>query len=112
MQPLVSILIPTHNRIELFKVAFQSAINQTYANIEIVISDDSDNDETYQYMQDYLSDSRIKYQWNKGFDAKQNWQWVLTHSNGEYFNYLLDDDAFAPDKIEKMVGKMSKTDDS
>lgn len=102
-QPLVSILIPTHNRIDLFKVAFQSAINQTYKNIEIVISDDSDNDETYQYMHSYISDSRIKYKWNKGFTAKQNWHWVLANSRGDYFNYLLDDDVFAPDKIEKMV---------
>lgn len=102
-QPLVSILMPTHNRVELFKIAFQSAINQTYKNIEIVISDDSDNDETYQYVQAYLHDPRIRYSWNRGFDAKQNWQWVITHCEGDYFNYLMDDDIYSPDKIEKMV---------
>lgn len=102
-QPLVSILIPTHNRLDLFKISFQSAISQTYKNVEIVISDDSDNDETYRYIQAYLHDKRINYKWNKGFDAYQNWHWLINNFHGEYFNFLMDDDVFAPDKIEKMV---------
>lgn len=102
-QKLVSILIPTHNRLDLFKIAFQSVMNQTYKNLEIVISDDSDNDETYQYMQAYLHDDRIHYKWNKGFDAYQNWMYLIKNCHGEYFNFLMDDDAFAPEKIEKMV---------
>lgn len=102
-QPLVSILIPTHNRLDLFKIAFQSAISQTYKNLEIVISDDSDDDKTYQYMQAYLHDKRIKYKLNRGFNSAQNWQWLIEHCQGEYINFLMDDDIFAPEKIEKMV---------
>ena len=44
--PLVSILIPTYNRPHYFKIALESALAQTYSNIEIIIGDDSTNDET------------------------------------------------------------------
>lgn len=53
--PLVSILIPTYNRPYYFQMALQSAINQTYKNFEIVIADDSTNDETMTLIQSYLN---------------------------------------------------------
>ncbi len=43
--PKVSILIPAYNRPHYLKLALKSALNQTYENIEIIISDDSTNDE-------------------------------------------------------------------
>ncbi|MEH7221468.1 glycosyltransferase family 2 protein, partial [Bacillus toyonensis] len=39
--PLVSILIPTYNRPHYFQLALDSALAQTYPNIEIIIGDDS-----------------------------------------------------------------------
>ncbi len=53
--PLVSILIPMYNRPQYFQMAWQSAINQTYKHFEIVIADDSTNDETMTMIQPYLS---------------------------------------------------------
>ena len=44
--PLVSILIPTYNRPHYFKIALESALAQTYSNIEIIVGDDSTNNET------------------------------------------------------------------
>ena len=44
--PLVSVLIPTHERPHYFSLALASVINQTYQNIEIIISDNSCDDET------------------------------------------------------------------
>ncbi|MGR5989353.1 glycosyltransferase family 2 protein [Bacillus paranthracis] len=45
--PLVSVLIPTYNRPNYFKIALDSVLAQEYPNIEIIITDDSTNDETY-----------------------------------------------------------------
>ncbi|MCZ6133070.1 glycosyltransferase family 2 protein [Campylobacter ureolyticus] len=45
----VSIVIPTYNRLELFKKALNSALMQKYDNFEIIISDDSTNDEVKNY---------------------------------------------------------------
>ena len=44
--PLVSILIPTYNRPHYFQLALNSALAQTYPNIEIIIGDDSTDNKT------------------------------------------------------------------
>jgi glycosyltransferase involved in cell wall biosynthesis len=109
--PLVSILIPTHNRPEYFKIALESALHQTYRNIEIIISDNSDGNQTEKIIQEYLPNKKIHYQRNPGFKFMQNWLWVLENSQGEYFNYLLDDDIFHTNKISRMMDYYLTRDD-
>lgn len=102
--PLVSILIPTHNRPEYFKEALESAINQTYRNLEIVVSDDSDDDITYKLIQKYLQvDGRIKYFYHKSISALCNVNLLCDNIRGEYMSWLMDDDLYALNKIEKMI---------
>lgn len=110
--PLVSILIPTHNRPEYFKIALESAINQTYQNLEIIVSDDSDDDRTYKLIQDYLrTDERIKYFYHCGMDADNNYSILLDNTTGEFINWLMDDDAFMHHKIETMIDYYRDNDD-
>jgi len=102
-KPLVSICIPTHNRPDFLKQALQSALNQTYKNIEIVISDNSDNDETQKYV-DSMKDKRINYYRsasNLAFFLNINMAAQFAH--GTYIKYLLDDDLLKPDCVSKMV---------
>ena len=104
--PLVSIIIPTFNRPKFFQEALESVLNQTYRNFEIIISDDSTNDETEKLIQPYLKKySCIKYFRNKGFTANDNWNFLRKYNNpnAEYVNWLLDDDLFYPAKLERMV---------
>ncbi|HCW53415.1 MAG TPA: hypothetical protein DG753_06700 [Clostridium sp.] len=102
--PLVSILIPTHNRTEFFRIALESAINQTYKNIEIIVSDNSDTFDTKDMMQEYLNRyDNIIYTYESGLNIKENWNTCLKQAKGEYINYLMDDDIFEYTKIEKMM---------
>lgn len=106
--PLVQILLPTLNRPQFFPIALESAINQTYRNIEIVVSDNSTNEQTYAAVQPYLAqDSRIKYFRHDGSDPAANGlllnKYWKEHLEADYFNWLHDDDMFYPTKIEKMV---------
>ena len=104
--PLVTILIPTFNRPKYFREALESALNQTYRNIEIIISDDSTIDDTEHLIQDYLArDKRIKYFRHKGFTSHDNWNFLRAYNNpaAEYVNWLMDDDLFYPRKLEVMV---------
>lgn len=49
MEPLISVYIPTYNRLELLKRAVQSVQNQTYKNFEIIIVDDNSSDGTQDF---------------------------------------------------------------
>lgn len=103
--PLVSILIPTHNRPEYFEIALNSAINQTYKNIEIIVSDDSSNDLTQKIIEAYLKryDFIKYYRAPMEYDGLQNMRNCYKYANGEYINYLMDDDTFDKCKLEKMI---------
>ena len=103
--PLVTVIIPTFNRPKYFREALESVLNQTYRNIEIVISDDSTNDATEALIQNYLDNPRIKYFRNRGFTASDNWNFLRAYNNpvAEYVNWLMDDDLFYPTKIERMI---------
>ena len=102
--PLVTVIIPTYNRPNYFKIALDSALNQTYRNIEIFISDNSSNQET-KHLIDTYDDSRIKYEYHPEFDVNENWNHCRHYNNpqAEYVNWLMDDDLFYPTKIAKMV---------
>ncbi len=104
--PLVSVIIPTFNRPKYFREALDSALNQTYRNIEVFVSDNSTDDATENLMQDYLArDDRIKYFRHKNFDADGNWNFARSYNNpkAEFVNWLMDDDKFYPTKIAKML---------
>lgn len=102
--PLVSILIPAYNRPQYLEQALKSALAQTYQNIEIVICDDSSNDEVESMLKPYLERyDHIKYYKNKKNLFYKNPHKCFKLSSGEYINYLMDDDLLHPQKIEKML---------
>lgn len=102
--PLVSVLIPAYNRPYYLELALQSALNQTYPNIEIIISDDSTNDEVEKMLEPYLNKyNNIRYYRNNPPLVEGNFDRCFQLARGEYINYLMDDDIFHPEKIEKMI---------
>lgn len=105
-KPLVSILIPTYNRPIYFKQALISAVLQSYPNIEVVICDDSTNNNSQKIALQYKKKFpyKIKYYKNKiTKGGRLNFQSALEKANGEYINFLMDDDLFHPQKIERMM---------
>ncbi|PRT19559.1 glycosyl transferase family 2 [Bacillus toyonensis] len=103
--PLVSVLIPTYNRPHYFEKALCSVLEQTYPNIEIIIGDDSTNDETEKVLQKYLCKySNINYIKNSSTLGQfENALMLCNEASGEYINFLMDDDIFHVNKIEKMM---------
>lgn len=104
--PLVSILIPTHNRPKYFQIALESAINQTYRNIEIIISDDGIDEKTENIIKEkYLvENNNIKYFNNqKNLGQVDNVLKLLNLANSKYISFLYDDDVFNINKIEIMM---------
>lgn len=113
--PLVSVLIPTYNRPEYLRIGLESVLRQTYANIEIIIGDDSTNNETKTMLRPYLEQhSNIRYIDNGGPLGKQggiNFHRITRLAKGEYINYLMDDDIFHPEKIQRMMDYYLQFDD-
>ncbi len=105
--PLVSILIPTHNRPDYAELALQSALAQTYPHIEIIVNDNSDDTLTQDRLAPYLERFRnIHYASTPGCGAMDNFQRCYARAKGEYVNFLMDDDLFHPEKIQKMMSFM------
>ena len=92
MEPLVSILIPTRNRPALLIKAINSALAQTYKQIEIVITDNSDADQSCA-LQAFIEDKRVLYIKNlENIGPILNWRKALESSRGKYCLILPDDD--------------------
>lgn len=97
-------MIPTYNRPEFFQHTLNSALLQTYKNIEIIVCDNSTDDRTEKLMQDYVADPRISYYRNRDAKSKEkNFIPFKSLARGEYLQWLMDDDLLTEDKLEKMV---------
>ncbi len=102
--PLVTIAIPTYNRADSFlSQALQSAVGQTYNNIEIIVSDNCSADHTEAVVKSF-QDSRIRYfKQIENIGSNNNCNFCLKQAAGEYFLLLFDDDVIDPDFIEVCV---------
>jgi len=97
--PLVSCIIPTKNRPDLVKRAIQSVFGQSYKNIEIIVVDDSTNDETQKTITPL--GGRIRYIKNeKSRGAQYSRNRGLNEARGDAIAFLDDDDIWLPEKTE------------
>ena len=98
--PLVSIGIPTYNRANSYlKHALRSAVNQTYKNIEIIVSDNCSPDNTEAVVKEF-NDPRIRYYKQKeNIGSLNNSNFCLEQSQGTYFLMLFDDDLIDNDFV-------------
>lgn len=102
--PLVSILIPTFNRADYLGAAIDSALAQTYKNIEIIVHDDASTDNTPGVLALY-HDPRlriIRTEDNHGMLG--GWNFIVQEAKGEYVKFLASDDLLAPTCVTELVG--------
>lgn len=102
--PLVSIVIPTHNRKEMLLRLVKSIHASTYRNIEIIIVDDASSDGTSAYIQEHLKHSRLTIIRNKKnlFTAGSR-NVGLKKARGEFMCFIDDDNVVEKTMIEEMV---------
>jgi len=113
MDPKVSVIIPTYNRPRLIKRAIKSVLNQTYQNFEIIVVDDSENDETKKIVESF-GDKRIKYIKNEirtTPPGARNIGIKNSDSQSKYIASLDDDDEWLPQFLEKCVSKLEERND-
>lgn len=106
--PKVSIIIPVYNGANYLREAIDSAISQTYKNIEIIVVNDgsSDNGETEKIALSYGDKIRYFKKENGGSSSALNLG--IKMMTGDYFSWLSHDDLYEPNKIEKVVEKIDE----
>lgn len=106
--PKVSIVIPVYNGSNYLHEAIDSALNQTYLNIEIlVINDGSDDDgETERIAKSYGEKIRYFAKSNGGTSSALNVG--IRNMTGDYFAWLSHDDLYHPENIEKQILTLEK----
>ena len=104
--PLVSVIIPTHNRPLQVVQAVQSVFNQSFQNFEVIVVDDGST-----VCKSGFNDLPVRYikQEHLGAPAARNRG--IKESKGKYVAFLDDDDTFLPEKLERQVGFMEANPD-
>lgn len=104
-RPLVSICIPTHNGEKFLEEALQSVVQQSYKNIELVISDDRSKDKTLSIIEKFKTeaDFPILLVHHKPNGIGANWNNSIRHARGEYIKFLFQDDLLYPTCIEELM---------
>lgn len=105
MNALVSVLIPVYNRVSLVSETIESARNQTYQNIEIIIVDNCSTDGTWDLLKDYaIKDNRIRiFQNLENIGPVRNWKRCIDEAKGEYAKILFSDDLIAENFIKETI---------
>lgn len=99
---LVSVCIPNFNNARYLKSCIESALAQTYANVEIIFSDDCSSDESLSIANQYKD--KIKVIENKiNMGQPRNTNLCIDASSGDYIVILHSDDELLPNFCEKLV---------
>lgn len=104
--PLVSVVIPAYNRVQLLERSVRSAFSQTYTNIEVIVIDDGSTEDVRGALKNF-DDPRLKYfhrDENKGISSARNFGITLTH--GKYVAFLDSDDEWREGKIAAQLERM------
>ena len=105
-EPMVSIIIPVYNGANYMREAIDSALDQTYKNIEILVVNDGSADNTEEIALSYGDKIRYFAKENGGTSTALNIG--IANMRGEYFSWLSHDDMYYPDKIKVQIEYLSK----
>jgi GT2 family glycosyltransferase len=108
--PLVSIVTPTFNRVDLLPETIDCILNQTWPNIEYIVVDDGSSDGTSDYLATLPARVTVIRQANAGQTAALSAGWAT--ASGKYLGYLSDDDILLPDVVTSIVGHLENEPDA
>ena len=109
---LVSILIPVYNREKYISKTINSALSQTYKNLEIIVVDNASTDATWKIISAIAQDHPVVkvYKNEQNIGPVKNWCRCVQEASGEFGKILWSDDLMAPDFIEKGIFAINQSD--
>ncbi|MDF1644114.1 MAG: glycosyltransferase family 2 protein [Pseudomonadales bacterium] len=103
--PLVSIGVPVFNEEQFIRESLESLVNQTYGNIELIISDNCSTDGTSKICKEFEE----KYEWisynrfEENIGASPNFKYVLEQATGKYFMWAAGHDLWSANYLSECV---------
>lgn len=101
--PLVSIIVPVYNGTDFLSQAIDSALSQTYKNIELIVINDGSDDEGQTEKIALSYGDRIGYYKKDNGGVASALNMGIRKMSGEYFSWLSHDDLYTVDKISYQV---------
>src|SRR6202046_1536559 len=112
-EPLVSILVSNYNYGRYIGDSIQSALDQTYPNIELIICDEGSTDDSVSVIEPYWQkDPRVRLIRKDNGGQASGFNAAFAASRGEIIALLDSDDRFLPDKVERIVANFQANPDS
>lgn len=113
-KPLVSIILPSHNRFDSLLLSLESISKQTFKDYEVILINDGSDDERYKNLQFdsdiiviHLEKNSVK---EKGYFSDSIRNHGIDRASGKYIAFLDDDDYWFPNKLEKQINKLESSD--
>lgn len=108
--PLISIVIPSYNKVKYISETLDSIINQSYRNIEIIIQDGRSTDGTIEIIKKYATKypSLIKYESKKDGGQLTAINTGLKKTKGEIVTFINADDVYAEGAFESVIGHFTE----
>lgn len=107
-KPLVSIVIPVFNREKFVVDAINSALAQTYENVEVVVVDNNSTDNTWQVISSFKSPKLRAYRNETNIGPVLNWKKGIELSKGDYIKLLFSDDMISVNFVEESLRLFDK----
>jgi glycosyltransferase involved in cell wall biosynthesis len=102
--PLVSVILPSFDRLRFLRPAVESVLAQSFTDWELLIADDGSGEDTRQYLRTLENDCRIRLIWlaHSGIPAMVR-NAALRKTRGEYIAFMDSDDLWAPMKLQRQL---------
>ncbi|WP_236971397.1 glycosyltransferase family 2 protein [Mycobacterium haemophilum] len=106
--PRVSVVVPAYNSVAFIEATMRSILAQTYSDFELVVSDHSSTDGTWEALQPFTADPRVRLsRLASGGGAPANWNTVTDFASGEFIKLVCGDDVLYPECLAVQVAALT-----
>lgn len=99
--PFFSIILPTRNRPSLLESAIQSVLLQGFKDVELIISDNSTNDDSQKIISKYSNDTRVQsFKPERELNMLEHWEYASKKARGKYIFILTDRNVFVNNALQ------------
>ncbi len=108
MTPLVSVVVPTYDSARFIEATMQSILDSTLTDFELLVSDHSSTDGTWDLLQQYVADDRVRL--NRlvaGGGASANWNAVSSAARGRFLKLVCGDDLITRTCLAEQVAALT-----